>query len=204
MAVTRSAARAAMLDEHPEIVHKFREGVGSVLRQWTALELAIHHQWGGEEGDGNFENLLTEIVQLFMSPEKIYKDDVTLLLDDYMDTYFYTICEDGSTDEIGDLFVRMWRECCSGSFTLVENALAREFMRHDMITKSEGLEGGDIDDGSDDGVGGKLPPVDEDDLGEDEAVDEDGGMEVANESRGPDPDGWETVARGKKSKKGKK
>ena len=49
MALTRSAAAAATraASRHPQCIEAFREGLGSVLRQWTALELAIYHQWGG-------------------------------------------------------------------------------------------------------------------------------------------------------------
>ena len=43
---TRSQAKTRKYLEslHPQCAEAFKEGLGSVLRQWTALELAIHHQ----------------------------------------------------------------------------------------------------------------------------------------------------------------
>jgi hypothetical protein len=41
---TRAAALKA--SRHPDTFKNFKEGLGSVFRQWTALELAIHNQWG--------------------------------------------------------------------------------------------------------------------------------------------------------------
>lgn len=43
---TRSQAKTRKYLEslHPQCVEAFKEGLGSILRQWTALELAIHHQ----------------------------------------------------------------------------------------------------------------------------------------------------------------
>jgi len=43
---TRSQTKLRVLQEswHPQAVTSFKEGLGSVLRQWTALELAVHHQ----------------------------------------------------------------------------------------------------------------------------------------------------------------
>ena len=46
MTTTRAAAKKAAIlqSRHPQHAGAFREGLGSVLRQWTALELAVHHQ----------------------------------------------------------------------------------------------------------------------------------------------------------------
>ena len=37
-------------DIHPDCVEAFTQGLGAVFRQWTALELAVHNQWGGKTG----------------------------------------------------------------------------------------------------------------------------------------------------------
>lgn len=151
---TRSRAAAARIAEaeanrHPLAVSNFREGVRSVLKQWTALELAVYHEWGGQSSAQRAEELRDEIVEMFLGPDKIYKDDITLVLEDYLETHFNTICEDGSPDELGELFVQMWRDCCNGDFTLVTNILAKEFVRHEMISKSQGLDSGDVVDDDD-------------------------------------------------------
>jgi len=68
-----------------------------------------------------------------------------------METEFNTICEDGSTDEIGDLICTMWRQCLEGDYTLVTNALAREYARHrhETLANSQGVDGGDECDSED-------------------------------------------------------
>ena len=221
MTQTRAqAAKLARLAEinsrHPDAVQLFTKGVESVLRQWTALELAVHHQWGGPKSADSADALVDEIVDLFLGPDKIYRDDIALLLEDYLDTVFFTVCEDGSTDDLGDKFCAMWRECIEGKSDIVTDVLSKEWMRHElqMVNRSEGLEAGDADDGSDDGqmneaelelesalkdglAAGVLGSIDE------SAAEMDEGDSSSADVPMKDPDGWETVARGKKASKKK-
>jgi hypothetical protein len=213
-AQTARLARIADINaRHPEAIQWFTKGVESTLKQWTALELATFHQWGGPGSNERAEALVVEIVELFLGPDKIYKDDIALLLEDYLDVNFSTICEDGSPDELGEKFCTMWRECLSGNNESVVNMLSKEWMRHEMqiLQKSEGLEGGDADDGSDDGE------MNDAELELDAAVAGElsngklGGIEEGTmETEEPepvqvkDPDGWETVATGKNKKSTRK
>jgi len=159
MALTRSATArinriADINNKQPQAMQYFMDGVGSVLRQWTALELAIHHQWGGSSSTDKAIVLRRELIDLFLGPDKVYKDDIALILEDYLDTQFKTICEDGSPDDIGDILCTMWRQCLAGDFSLVMNTLAREALRSEMVSKSEGLVNGDaMDDDDDDDEG---------------------------------------------------
>ena len=125
--------------KHPEQLKYFTEGVGSVFRQWTALELAVFHQWGGPTSVERARVLVEEVLDLFRGPDRVYKDDIAIILEDYMDTQFSTVCEDGSCDELGELLVDMWRRCGEGDFTLVTNALAREYVRHETLARSQGI-----------------------------------------------------------------
>lgn len=74
--ITRSQAVAAALraSRHPQADETFLLGLQSVFRQWTALNLAISHQWGGPSSDRKAEALIEEIMKNFQGPEKIYKD----------------------------------------------------------------------------------------------------------------------------------
>lgn len=90
------------------------------------------------------EDLQIEILDLFRSPEKIYKDDIALVLEDFLETQLNVICEDGSPDEIGEIVCRMWRECVAGDFSTVERTLNQERVRAGMAGKSIGMEGGDV------------------------------------------------------------
>jgi hypothetical protein len=221
MTITRAQAarQAEIASWHPQTVSAFTEGVGSILRQWTALELAVHYQWGGPSSSDRAEELVKELVDMYLGPDRIYKDDVELVLEDYLETNFSTICEDGSPLELGDLFCDMWRQCVSGDFTLVTNALANEYVRHEVVSRSEGLDNGDADDGSDDGMedaeaqiqeGVRAHLAGEGNMG---TIPEDGGAMEGDGGAGSvtavemvafvpevDVDGFETVARGKKTR----
>jgi len=139
---------------------------------------------------------------MFNGPDKIYKDDISLVLEDYMETNFSTICEDGSPDELGDLLVTMYRQCGEGDFTLAVNALAREYVRHEMVSRSQGLEGGDAMDEDDEEEGAGAAAMETVQEGEMEEEEE----EEEEEEAPPrvDADGWETVTKTRTKKGGGK
>lgn len=76
MAVTRSAAAFAEVRaaRHPQADEAFKEGVASVFRQWTALELAVHNQWGGPLSQSKADGIVAEVLKLFERPSRVYKD----------------------------------------------------------------------------------------------------------------------------------
>ncbi|KAJ1424836.1 Pre-rRNA-processing protein TSR2-domain-containing protein [Ochromonadaceae sp. CCMP2298] len=219
MTITRAQAarQAEIATWHPQAVSAFTEGVGSILRQWTALELAVHYQWGGPSSSDRADDLVKELVDMYLGPDRIYKDDVELVLEDYLETNFSTICEDGSPLELGDVFCDMWRQCIAGDFTLVTNALSRECLWHKTITQLEGLNNRDAGNGSDDGMedaeaqiqAGVSERLAAEALGTIPEGEEGGAMEasvftaVETVAFVPevDVDGFETVARGKKTRK---
>jgi hypothetical protein len=134
-----------------------RLAVGHVFRMWTALELALFHQWGGAEGGIAAADLQEELMAMFISPEKVYKDDIALVLEDYMDTHFRTIRDDGSPDELGELLCVLWRKCCEGDFSMADQLHAQMLARTASVAgagagASTGLEAGDaIDSDSESG-----------------------------------------------------
>ncbi len=117
-----------------------------------------------------------------------------------METDFNAICEDDSTDEIGNILCTMWRECGQGDFTLVNKTLSTESKRAATIQQSQGMEGGDMIDSDDENDGASLPSGTMNSRIEegDEAMEE-----VEEEEPVPlvDPDGWQTVSKPKKTTK---
>ena len=57
-----------------EAAEAFEEGTNSIFRQWTALELAVHNQWGGPESEEKASFLIKEVLELFGGKKQIYKD----------------------------------------------------------------------------------------------------------------------------------
>jgi hypothetical protein len=74
--ITRSATVAESLrkSRHPEADETFRRGLSSIFRQWTALELAVSHQWGGPSSADKANRLMEEVYQFFQGPDRVYKD----------------------------------------------------------------------------------------------------------------------------------
>lgn len=57
-----------------EAIQAFREGTNSIFRQWTALELAVHNQWGGHNSEEKATSMINNVLELFGGTQKIYKD----------------------------------------------------------------------------------------------------------------------------------
>ena len=215
--MTRSAAAVAA--RHPEAAIHFRSALVCVFKMWTALELALFHQWGGAEGSVAAAELVEEIMAMFVAPEKVYKDDVALVLEDFLDTRFHTVCEDGSPEEIGDLLCNLWKSCCEGDFSRAERIQAQERSRPSAVVHSQGMEGGDELDSDDDELNEEEHIQNQlrlqeglESLQEQEENDEDmgGSMRVEQDSSADaaapplpplvDEEGFETVVVGKKKK----
>lgn len=114
-----------MSEIHPQAKQAFQEGLESVLRQWTALELAVLNQWGGptsgDKANQLYEELLTRFttrsarlhrdVRYIFSAKTtvsftyafVYLQELVDYLDDYMEINFCTICEDESTTELAEV-----------------------------------------------------------------------------------------------------
>jgi hypothetical protein len=125
--------------------------------------------------------------------------DITLILEDSLESDFNTICEDESTEELGELIVTLWRTCGEGDLTLLNKVLSTESLRATVIQQSRGLEGGDEIDSDNENDGTTLEAVLE---GNEKAIEED--MEMEEAPPLVDPDGWQTVTKPKKGKALKK
>lgn len=205
---TRSAA--ALAARHPQCDAAMIEGITSVFRQWTALELAIFHQWGGSPEE-TMEDMKNELMSMFTGPEKVYKDDVSFILEDYMESNFNTVCDDGSAEELGAVFVEMWRKCRDGDFEMVQGILEKERKRVSVTGQCQGLEGGDaIDEDSEDESDGlalnkmvrerALEALTEEESGEKMEYGDEGDVDGKEAPPLMDADGFTTVVAGKKKK----
>lgn len=222
--IIQTRTQKAVANRHPDTIPHFQQGLEAVFRMWTALELALFHQWGGSNGSNVATELQEEVMAMFLAPERVYKDDVSLVLEDYMETYFQIILEDGSADEIGELLCVLWRKCAEGDFSMKEGILEQERRRTSAVSTSQGLDGGGDEMDSDDEVEGAV------EFGDNQArmaeglqdntvftkmgggVGSAGGtgmdkmMEDEQEEEAPslvDADGFELVVVGQKKKKGK-
>jgi pre-rRNA-processing protein TSR2 len=202
---TRSRTLAvATAARHPQAADAFSQATGSIFRQWTALELAVSHGWGGMESQEKFDYLVEDVIAMFDGKKRLYKDDIQLFLEDVLEQDFQTICEDGSPGEVGELLCTLYRECGEGDFVRVTNILNAERVRagQNVMQHSQGLDTGtgdailpgDVE--SDDGMEMEM------EMGGIQEEEEMGmGMAIPSAPVGPiiDEDGFQTVTK----KKGK-
>ncbi|KAJ1734079.1 rRNA accumulation- protein [Coemansia biformis] len=102
----------------------FIEGVDHILSKWTALELAVHNEWGGPDAREKREDVVDEIVEYFdklaskrQTPEPT---DLQELLLDIMAADFEVTLEDGSESEVAKLLCTIFAECKTGNFATVD------------------------------------------------------------------------------------
>ncbi|KAJ2629649.1 rRNA accumulation- protein [Coemansia sp. RSA 1290] len=107
----------------------FIEGVDHVLKKWTALELAVQHEWGGRDSQEKRDDMVEEITGHFdnlvskrQAPEET---DLQELLLDIMDEDFSVTLEDGSEKEVARIICTIFQECKQGNFATVDK-LAEE------------------------------------------------------------------------------
>ncbi|KAL8247654.1 hypothetical protein R6Q59_008870 [Mikania micrantha] len=103
-----------------EAVNQLREGIDLLLGKWTALQMAIHNEWGGRDTRQKVQQLTVDIHQwLIRPPDALYIDELENLLDDFM-LSLNTEIDDGSIEEIANELMIMHKECLEGKFALIE------------------------------------------------------------------------------------
>ncbi|KAH7281329.1 hypothetical protein KP509_36G041700 [Ceratopteris richardii] len=102
----------------------FHQGVGLVLSRWTALQLAIHNEWGGHSSHLKAQQLHNEVFEFLLrskAPRCI--DELEDLLDENLVQQFNTEAEDGSLEEVAEKLMSMYEECLEGRFEAVNELI---------------------------------------------------------------------------------
>lgn len=122
---------------------------------------------------------------------------MSIFLEDVLDNSFNTECEDGSPDEIGELLCELWRTCGEGDFTLANRIIERGQSRQGAHTISQGYDNGDAadSDGEDEAMG--IEDLSEEQI---QSASSNSMVVEEDEEEMPDPDGWQTVRRGRRKK----
>ncbi|KAH7543195.1 hypothetical protein FEM48_Zijuj02G0158000 [Ziziphus jujuba var. spinosa] len=98
----------------------FREGIGLVLSQWSALRMAVENEWGGRDSRSKAEQLGSDIFSWFtQSKEPLYIDDLENMLDEGIESAFNAILDDGSVEEVAEKLMIMHEECLDGNFSSI-------------------------------------------------------------------------------------
>lgn len=100
----------------------FRAGITALFRTWPALKAAVQSEWGGIESHAKADDLRSNIFEHYngtkADPLSLEDLEDNLLL--YLEEEFSVVLEDESERQIADLICRLYKDCSSGNFQLVE------------------------------------------------------------------------------------
>ncbi|PWA84186.1 hypothetical protein CTI12_AA161420 [Artemisia annua] len=173
-----------------EAVNQLREGIDLILGRWSALQMAIHNEWGGRDTRQKAQQLALDIYRWLIRPaEALYVDELENLLDDFM-LSLNTEIDDGSIEEIADNLMIMHEECLEGNFVSVER------LRQSIPTSPLPMQVGGEDDSDTTSSSGDESMEMGDDFDPASNMSE---MNISEPPRAPAPaptvdaDGWTTV-----------
>jgi pre-rRNA-processing protein TSR2 len=179
----------------PEDLKKtFEEGCYLIFMRWTALQLAIINEWGGNDSKDKAKNLFEDVLDWFYNAKDHELSDLQDLLDETIQVDFNVQAEDDSPYMVARSLYNTYNQVANGDTSYVET-LRRQFEANganqvvaESMRNSAQFLGGEEESGSDD---------DEDTEGDDGSE----GMEIDEDEgqggRQPvvDADGWEVVQR---------
>ncbi|MCO5579161.1 hypothetical protein L7F22_033014 [Adiantum nelumboides] len=121
----------------------FHQGVGLVLASWTALQLAIHNEWGGPSSHLKAQQLHNDIFQwMLQSKAPRYIDELEDFLDENLLQQFNTETEDGSLEEVAEKLLSMYEDCLEGNFDMIKELMAANSSTASQSTIKSQQEGG--------------------------------------------------------------
>ncbi|KAI9765434.1 MAG: hypothetical protein M1840_007392 [Geoglossum simile] len=170
-----SAASAVPLDQ---IQAKFELGVAIALFHWPALTLAVQNEWGGSESASKREWFAGAIVEMFEKRPQTDLEDVETTLLQVMSDEFEVDVEDDTAYQVAQVITDIRATTQEGDFSLVDK------LHSEWVAKSgnptaifKEVERNDDEDNTD---------GDSVDL-EDSSGDEDGDVEMGDDSAQIDP-----------------
>jgi pre-rRNA-processing protein TSR2 len=200
----------------------FEVGVQTVFASWTALVLAVEHEFGGSRSKDKAQVIFEDFLDLFYKRRE--NSDIEKLwefLDQQLDDRLNLELEDNSIVKILEVIMQLYETCMKRDFTYLNQILQSSSAKKPIDSiwggkkvtswppkedKAPRVRPKVTDLAEDDSMGGASDSDDDGDNGDD--MDEnsvDDASTTANErqqepeSKGPDDDGWTTV--GKKGKK---
>ncbi|KAG6440033.1 Pre-rRNA-processing protein TSR2 family protein [Babesia bovis T2Bo] len=97
-----------------DAVREFREAARCVMECWTALNLAVENNWGGDNSSGKKDELINLVIDFCLSKNDLYPYEVEDLLFERMQTMFCVDIEDESEVEVAALLARLHQSCKAG------------------------------------------------------------------------------------------
>ncbi|KAJ1982322.1 rRNA accumulation- protein [Dimargaris xerosporica] len=100
----------------------FAEGLQILLTNWPVLRSAVDQGWGGDESREKEQWLIDTLVgYVGERGRRLEPEDVEDVLVQVLSDEFDTVVEDESPRHLGRLIVRLYKECVTGNYRMLEN-----------------------------------------------------------------------------------
>lgn len=172
--------------------------IRSVFSRWTALQLAVAHSMGGPDSEAKYEAFIDAFGQYLIRNARppisasSLEQDIQEYLDEILDEEFSTVLDDGSSQELAQLFVHYIQLIQQGKLADVQQELLLQQAAAPAVQMSVRNENEDDSSSSSD---------DDDDNNNNEMREEQSTNESKSQSMDVDEDGWRTVHRRSGGKK---
>ncbi|KYR00840.1 hypothetical protein DLAC_02895 [Tieghemostelium lacteum] len=166
----------------------FDQAVTRIFKEWTALQLALSHQWGGNASLEKAEEMRQDILDLFVDNQRVYPDQIEKILDECLSQDLNTVAEDGSYKQVANMIIQSYVFCVNNQMMELVALLGPE--TQSAVQNCVGTGVNDDDDES----------IDDDSQDDDMMVDDSNSNNNTNNNNNnnynanePDEDGWVTV-----------
>lgn len=172
--------------------------IRSVFSRWTALQIAVSHSMGGPETDAKYEAFIEAFSQHLarnirpsISISSI-EQDIQEYLDEILDEEFNTVLDDGSSQELTQVFIRYIQLIQQGKLAEVQHEIQLQETTARPVQMSVRNKAGDDDSSSSDSGSDGDGNDDDNEMREEQPTDN---SESKTQSMDVDEDGWTTVHR---------
>lgn len=102
----------------------FYIGIQSILKSWTALQLAVSHGFGGAHSNEKAQWFVGAIEQYFNENEQLETYELEDMMSEVMSSEFDTISEDGSCGEVAHEIWKLHRHWIRGEHDVIRERLS--------------------------------------------------------------------------------
>ena len=178
--------------------------IQSVFSRWTALQLAVAHSMGGSESEAKYHAFIDAFAQYLnrnIRPSlsiSSMEQDIQEYLDEILDEEFNTILDDGSSQELAQLFLRYMQLIHQGKLADVQQELQVQHANTTpalqmSVRNADGDDDDDDDESSSDDE--EDNPIDNEMREEQEQPSTSTSNESKSQAMDIDDEGWTTVHR---------
>ncbi|KAM9983511.1 hypothetical protein ACTFIY_000224 [Dictyostelium cf. discoideum] len=185
---------STLVDNRPEGEYWqiFDQAVLRIFKEWTALQLAITNEWGGNKTSERAEDMRQDVLDLFLMGKQVYSDQIEKILDECLSQDLNTVAEDDSCKQVATLIIQCYNLAINGAYNDMVSLLGPET----ASVISSCIKGAGND--SDDEIDAPESEMGDDDYDDEMMDDDDNNNDNNNNNKPkkysePDEDGWVTV-----------